>query len=456
MIILECIKNQIGKIMNRILISICLIVFLQLPAFSQNEDSLKALPYPIRKAMSPNISGKYFSTNDEMAILLERVLDDIDLYDIPVGIPIDTVTSGPKLQRLQYTLPDLAGADEAVIVTSATIMQDTLKTDESDGLIDSFRKKENYYTETVLTVDFFDIEEKTILGSMELFADNIDKNREKSRKGALRNLAQKATFELKQIYWYSAGLTIKDKNTISAPLGTERGAYKGLTFQIMEPERIWQEEDGEYVEPGGPAGFATVVETDKDSSTLVIHRQWRPFYSDAWIVEHPYPLYALKLNITPPTFNGYFNLGIGVHGRPMNYFDWGFDLHYTQTEDSFNENNYGFGFGGFAMVRYFNTPTIDLGFIGGLDIDIPFRKDDNDNVVSTFLLSTYLGLTFEIPVTSHMDFIATSGYRFGIEADEWEYSVDDESLPAFWENEKKPSVKNSGLLFSVGFKFILF
>jgi hypothetical protein len=53
---------------------------------------------------------------------------------------------------------------------------------------------------------------------------------------------------------------------------------------------FWQEDDGESIEPGGPAGFATVVKTDKDSSTLVIHRQWRPFYSDAWIVEHPYPL----------------------------------------------------------------------------------------------------------------------------------------------------------------------
>jgi len=53
------------------------------------------------------------------------------------------------------------------------------------------------------------------------------------------------------------------------------------------------------------------------------------------------------------------------------------------------------------------------------------------------------------------DFVIHAGYHFAVKADYWEYSEEEETIPAYWEN-KAPEVDNSGLIFSVGLKYFLF
>jgi len=61
----------------------------------------------------------------------------------------------------------------------------------------------------------------------------------------------------------------------------------------------------------------------------------------------------------------------------------------------------------------------------------------------------------ELLVARKMDFVIHAGYRFAAKSDYWEYSENDETFPAYWEN-KAPEVENSGLIFSVGLKYFLF
>ena len=98
---------------------------------------------------------------------------------------------------------------------------------------------------------------------------------------------------------------------------------------------------------------------------------------------------------------------------------------------------------------------MDIGTKVGMDMDILFRKDDNEEVVNTVLFSAQAGLLSEIPFSPNLDFVVNVGYRFGFKTDTWEYSVDDDTFPAFWENDI-PRVDNSGFVFSVGFKYLLF
>lgn len=446
---------------NIAIFSIMLIITLS-PLNAQTFGELQDSLYTVRAPLPPSAKdGSFFSLNDELGYLIDDIADGLNLFDILVCIYIDTSEiniSGPINQKDIYFLKELTRFREAIVITESYIIQDTIQinSEDQEGLVGSIIKSDRLVaTELGLVAHFIDIEKMQVLGSLEEKAYFEHKNPVKSKNKALARLEEKIHQELKRIYWFSSEFNVNEQNNLVAVLGRKQGVHKGQTFEIVEPDRIWEDDEGEFIEDGGVVGLASVIETSRDSCQLKIIREWQPFYPESWIVEQPNPIYALQFMLVPPTTSGFFTVGAGVHARPMNNLDWGLGLHFTSMDDSFNDKVYGLGFDSFGMWRFRNTSQIDVGFIVGINLDIPFRKDHDNNVVSTMLLSSYLGISGEFPLFSRMDFLAISGYRFGTESDTWEYSVDEESIPAYWEKDP-PSVNNNGFMMSLGFKFYLF
>jgi hypothetical protein len=392
----------------------------------------------------------------------------LGLYDVIVGISIDSTLENQDSTITKEMIVDfkqVAEFSEAIVVTATHIFQKGISPEEEEAffLLKSpvFKKssKKNYSnnigTELTVLSYFIDIETGEFLGYFNVEVTHIGGSRRKSKEKALKALKEKVMHELKKSYWFSSEIVSTKNGKITLPLGTSVGIEKGMLFELIEPDRVWTVDDEKFFVPGGVVGFASVVDTASDSSGLQILRQWRDHYSGSWAVEHPKSVFTLQLYFVPPSTDSYINLGLQLHTRPMHRFDGGFGMHILRVTDSFGDNDFGLGFSGFGIWKFFNIPRLILGGKLGVDIDIPFRKDDDGIVVHTTLLSAHVGIVAEFPSSPKTDFIFCAGYRFGVKSDGWQYSRDDETSPAYWENSS-PEVDNSGFMWSLGYKYFLF
>ncbi len=321
-------------------------------------------------------------------------------------------------------------------------------------------QKSNDYSKNIQTqlsvyAPIVDVSTGALLGTLDLQVFHTGGSAKKSKTRAMKLLKEKAKEELKRIYWFSAEVIKTKKGMTGIAFGTRSRIRKAMVFELIEPDRIWEQGDEEFLVPGGSAAIASVVDTSIDSSGFKILRQWRDCYPGTWAVEHPTPIFALGLNFTPPSIGSYSNVGICFQFGPLNSFDLGFGMQIIKVTDSYEEDDYGFGFNGFGIWRFINTSKIDLGGKLGIDLDIPFKKDDDGQTVHAILFSSYLGVVEEFLVSKKFDFSMNIGYRLGLRNDNWKYTEDEENLPAYWEQDA-PEVKNSGLMVSVGFKYFLF
>ena len=425
------------------------------------------LPIPPQKGKK----SKDYSLNDEVANLISEVAKQLNLYDIIVGIYMDSTSENQDstiTDKMIVNLKQIERFSEAIVVTATDIFQQGVPPEQDEAYFsikDQIFKKDlqesnqqyskNIQTQLTVYAQIIHIKTGDLLGSLNLEVLHTGGSLKKSKAKAMKLLKKKAIYELKSIYWFSTDLITTKNGMTGLPFGTSSGIKKGMLFELIEPDRIWTLDDEEFLAPGGSAGIATVVDTSADSCGLRILRQWRDLYSGSWAVEHPKKIFAIQLNFLPPSIDSYTNFGVYFQGRPLHEFDWGFGMQIMQVNDSFGDNDYGFGFGGYGIWRFFNMSRIDLGGKLGIDLDIPFRKDDDERTVNTALFSAHIGLVAEFFLSARSDFVISAGYRFGVKSKNWEYSEDEETYSAYWENGS-PEVDNSGLMFSIGYKHLLF
>jgi len=235
----------------------------------------------------------------------------------------------------------------------------------------------------------------------------------------LDDLWAKIKMELKKIYWLSSDIESITNGKLKFPFGTNYGIEKGMLFELVEPERTWEDENGEYIVPGGCVGFASVVDTASDSSSLKIIRLWQNFYPGSWMVAFFDQIDGFELNFVAPSTDYYFNFGIHYHMNPMSDFDGGYGIQFIRVSDSYGEKNFGFGFDVFGTWRFFNTSRFNLGLKVGLNIDIPYKKDDNGELANTVLIYMPVEIIAEIPLSKKFDFIFSTGYRFAAKTSRW-------------------------------------
>lgn len=411
--------------------------------------------------------SEYFSLNDQIADIIIQATEELYLDDVVVCIMADSLSpeQDPAIaQQIIFRLNDLTAYREAIVIAETDLAQQIVPVERDNRLTlkdlifaKSNKNDEGSYSNDIKTDlsmygYFFDIETGALQGPFHLEVTEYGGNNEKSKKEALKTFKQRAILELKRIYWLAADVVSTTSGTISVPMGKNRGIKNGMDFEVITPDCVMGEGEDERMVPARVVGSASVVKVSDDSSYLHFSRQWQDPEPGSWIVEQSSALFAVQMTVVPPGLGNYSNYAIQVHARPMARFDGGAGFSIMRVTDSAHHDDYGFGFSGFALWRFVNGSRIRLGSQTGFDFDIPFRRDNDDNVVSALLFSMYLGMTTEIVLSPKADVVFMAGYRHGFRASKWEYTQDEENYPAFW-RDRAPSLNNSGFMLSVGYKY---
>ncbi len=412
-----------------------------------------------------NAKNLYSSIEDEIANILLDEVRNLRLYDVIVGIEIDSDESFMTGQNI-IDFRQISRFVEAIVISEVDFSQHGVPPVPEDDYfqIDGSVKdlfdqngdekySNNVHTELHLNAWIVDIKTQQVVAPFTIDVFYTGGSRQKSRAKAMSQLKEKTIYQLKWFYWLATEITKSQDNIRELPIGTDMMIRKNELFEIIEPDRTIETADGELIILGGPVAIAAIADTAKNHSQLKIIRQWRDDYPGSWAVEHPRQFYALQFSYVPPVTDTYSQFAIQFNARPLRSLDWGFGAQFIKVVDSFDDNDYGFGFGGFGMYRFLNLARLDLGAKIGCDLDIPFRNDDDDQTVSAGLLSTHIGVVAEFLISAKVDLVLMAGYRFGLKSKEWSHSEDEESYDAYWENEA-PEVDNTGFTISVGTIFL--
>ena len=447
---------------NKIILIIISILLL-LPGFQEDLFSGQ-IRLPVK-------DKSYSSAEDEVGCAVDEVLDKLYIDEVMVCIQSESSLTGYD-SSFSNLLPAVNGSKkrltEVLLITQANISQEGISHKVDDGYFslqnnsftDSGVKTEksdpnNILTTLTMKAGFVDIKTGDFLGPLDLEVSYKGGPWEKSKKQLLKSFREKLTTEFKRLFWLSAEIRSTKDGIITVLLGSKQGIKKEMIFELVDPDRIWKVDDEEFTASSRVVGYASVIDTRLESCDLKVLRQWENYYEGSWVVEHFKPIYGLQLTLVPPVNDSYLNIGIHFHAQPIQEFDFGLGIHFSRLTDSFNNNDYGFGFTGFGVSRFINRAGMDFGGKLGLNLDIPFTKDDDGQVVSLALFSADIGILAEIPVAQKFDFVINAGYRFSLKADDWEFTEDEETYSAYWENNT-PEVDISGFVLSVGFKFMLF
>jgi len=202
------------------------------------------------------------------------------------------------------------------------------------------------------------------------------------------------------------------------------------------------------------AGFAMATTSHEEKTVLQVSRLWRDLAPGSWAMPYTQPVFSLYLHLQPPLFGSYSQYGLYLQGNPLDRTDWGLGLNIIRAKDSFDDLDYGVGLSAFGRHRINDGARFDLGVKLGADLDIPFRRDEADNSVSTLLFSCQAAMTADVLLTPCTDLIWSAGYRISNRANRWDYSDEEESYPAQWQGAA-PSISTSGFFAAVGFRYSL-
>lgn len=461
------------KNMNRIiiLILILLIIFSNIRAQETEYSEPELIIDNIRLPIAPNdYSAKIYSQKDEIANIIWDVVLQLELYEIFIGLEINSKNDNrndlPK--EIFINSESFLGFKDAIILSDVNIMQYGVAPEKDasyfslkNSVFTRHSKKSNekypnnIKTELTVICNIFNLKSQEFIGALDIKTTHTGGSRKKSRNKAFNKFRKKLLIELKKIYLFSSNFKIENNSSITLPLGTDNGVYRGMMFELIEPDRIFVENNEEISIPGGSVALASVTDVAKISSKLHILHKWENFDADCWAVEYLDPIYAVEIFYTPPVSSPYVKFGFNFNARPLQRGDWGLGMQVIQIKDSYNDNSYGFGFCGFAMFRFLKTFKFDFSMKTGCDLDIPFRKDDEESIVNAALFSVYCGLNTEFSITSRTDLVFFLGYRLLGKTSKWKFTEDDVTTNAFWINEA-PKINNSGFILSVGYRWLLF
>jgi len=457
--------NRINRLQSLILLLfIFLLFFYSKSVLIAQEKVVKDsvnIEVNLRTPILPDNDKKFYSLEDEVGTIISELKKEVYLnYEIKVCIEVDTtieILDSTFKNALITNLNQINQYGETIIINQVSIDQEEIQLEDQTGY---FAEKNEAYSNNILTtLIFFSclLNTKTgeDLGTFDFELVEIGKTKESSRELVIKAFKKKIKNELKRFYWFSTEIDSTKDGVITIPLGSKHGVKKGMEFELIELDRTWIINEEEVSTPSQTVALVSVIDTLKESSQLKYLRKWNDHHEGSWVLEHFNPIYGIEAFCIPPLANSYFNLGILLHGGPIHSLDVGGGAHFLKIADSFNDHDYGLGFSGFVIWRFLNKPGFDLGSRLGLTMDIPFKKDDLGRVALTTLFSLNIGLIAEFPISKELDFVINTGYRYGRKSDDWNYSEDDETYPATWD-QGPPKVENSGFMLLIGFKYILF
>lgn len=420
------------------------------PFLTDNGRSIR-MPVPVSSARI-----RQATLADTIAWYLQATLRESERDDILVALYTSAddrhlsraVRPGEPLTRAQTAL-----YNEALLVADVTLFQertgkaepvyfDTGPESKRSPRSKSFRPF--FTTEIYVHIHYLDLADGQFLGGSTITAADSNASALKSEAGAFDQLNRQLRLEMARVYGPSGDVER------SGPDFLLKGHYakdfpNRQIFALVAPASNHSSD---------LAGFAIATTSHEEETVLQVSRLWRDLSPGSWAMPYTQPVFSLYLHLQPPLFGSYSQYGLYLQGNPLARTDWGFGLNIIRAKDSFDDLDYGVGLSAFGRYRVKDGTRFDAGVKLGADLDIPFRRDDADNSVSTLLFSSQAAVTADVLLTPSTDLLWSVGYRISNRANSWDYSEEEESYPAQWQGAA-PSISSSGFFITVGFRYSL-
>jgi len=315
---------------------------------------------------------------------------------------------------------------------------------------------DNIRTEIGIEFKQIDVTQSELLQTFSIFVEHTGGKIEKSKSKAFKELRGRFTDELKKLYLLNAQVVSMNGSKLFINMGSSMGIKKDQIFEIFESDKFEKEDNEEVIIPGTSTGYFKVSSVSERSNFSQVLRQWAPIDTGFQAVEFASDIRGFVITGSAPIASNYTALGFQGNWSPIHALDWGGGFRVLRMKDSFEDSNWGIGFGAYGSWRFLNLYKFALKARADLDLDIFFREDDADDTVSLALPSTSIGLNAEILLSPKSDFIFYTGYRFFGSSNSWQRSSDEETdEDAFW-IDKRPKMDVSGLFVKIGYRILIF
>jgi len=310
--------------------------------------------------------------------------------------------------------------------------------------------------QTQLSVDIKSIDIATAKSekSIHISVTHTGGGRGDSRANAIQKFREALFNELSRMYALTSEVITVEGNEVILFLGVEVGVREKSMFEIREPDKFKTVQDRKITVPGRSKGLVSVTDLSSETNRSLILRQWGTIREGDVALEYPGSVRGFQIYVLPPWPEKNFRIGAQFHFQPIAAYDFGFEFYYSDAPDSYEIKTRGFGLGGFGAIRLVASSPMQLNAKLGLDLDIFFKRDDEDHTVTNACGSLTAGLNASIMVARSSDIEFNFGYRFSGPTANWIYSADENTHDAVWDKDA-PKIDLSGWYFTVGYKFIL-
>jgi hypothetical protein len=325
--------------------------------------------------------------------------------------------------------------------------------DEKKDSVETYAK--NIHTEIEVEFDLIDVRRAEIINNFIIQAEFTGGRRFFSHEKTMEILADRIKAELEKNYFLSLIVYNLDKSVKLSRNSNNQSINKGDVFEIHEPDIIEYVDGSKTMIPGKSVGYCRIEEITLRYYRTALLRQWAPIDTGYIAREFREHIYGFSLEIPAPVKSSYYALNMRVFYSPIQQWDWGGVFRVQRVEDSWNELNWGIGFGLFASYRLFNISRFALKARLDADADFFFKNDDSDETVTLALVSLAPGFNAEFVFSKNTDIYFHTGYRFFAKSDEWKVSNDEDEpeIDAYWISSA-PEIDMSGMFVIFGLRFL--
>jgi len=445
---------------------------------SQSADSLDVelsyqplwiliLPGTISESSEPSLENQVTNIVVDIAWQLGRfeVFDRYDVWDLLKNYQLEKSWNLPD--RVILAIGDSIECDEALIIDVLNFSQDGVPPDDDeddrnffesliDGLFNSDSEDYSDNIQTNLSVQFrnIDLINGTEIDRTSVSVSHTGGTKTESKEDVLDNYRDVVLNEVRMIYQLVSEVIAIDGVDLDLYIGSNLGISNNTLFEIIEPDKIEKTGDEEVIYPGEIVGLACVQSVRDTLKRSLVIRQWNRIQPGFYAYEFTKKIHGIQFYYIPGFPEDYMSIGVQYHYNPLGNWDVGGGIRYIYVTDSYDESNHGLGFGVLGSRRLWTTTAMTIRANININLDIPFKKDDDNQTVSTGVFSGSIGIGAGFMLSKKSDLELNLVYRLSTHSSTWTYSKKDD-YDAFWYDEP-PVVDISGFYFSVGYKILLF
>jgi len=413
------------------------------------------------------------SAMEPLQVLLRPIESDVDL-SAPAGVEARVLSAVEseiaKLRRFTISVAD-ESLDSQAIIEYALIdfseqrvwIEDTDDDRKNDEAADTpgtvpviemilrlfFRSgSENAITggewvyDTSVTVEVTLFQQGSPPESFVLTSTSRGKSIPASRDATITQLVKLLPSNLKHLYVLNGTSVANSDSTVSIDIGGAMGLKKGTLLTI---------------ETGGVI-LVRAVAIHPESSEARIVRRWGATDANGIAKESIDNAVDMRLDLTVEnTYGNTWHVGGSLLfvALPYSPLHAGGGVRVFSVRDETQRNDGGFGVAAFGGLHLVHAPQFRLTLLAGSNLDVVFRRDDNNEPVSVLVPSLWPALETSFVVGPHVDVVAGAGYRFSPTITSWNFTGEDSSGAPVFANGA-PGVSTTGLFTTVGFRFCFF